>query len=118
MVLKKEVNLRHSKFTVYSSEMKERMKIYFKLNQKYNQCFQSCPKNDELDKKKCDKLCDKVYDKYSEMLYDRYNENPEKLLEKVDRSPIYKSRKKEMTKSLWYKIFLVPSPFYKENKED
>ena len=115
MSLKKEVDLRNRKFIVYSSEMKERMKIYFNLTTKYNKCLITCPKNDDYSKKNCEKLCEKVYDKYSELLLNRYKNCPEKLLEKVERSPIYKERKKDFTKSLWYKLFLVKSPFYKEN---
>jgi hypothetical protein len=117
MSLEKEIDLRSKKMTIYSSEMKERMKIYFKLQKKYEKCFSSCPKEDEESRLVCSNLCDKVFDQYSQILYDRYKDNPEKLLEKVENSPMFKTKKKEFTKSLWYRLFLVPSPFHKEQEE-
>ena len=43
MSFTKEVDLRSQKYYIYSSEMKERMKVYQMLHKDYSKCMQSCP---------------------------------------------------------------------------
>lgn len=105
MSIKKEVIGRSEVYTIYSSEMKERMKIYFQLTEKYNNCKKSCPIFDMDSEKECEELCNKVYDDYSQILADRYKEEPEKIDEVVERAPSFTKQKKPETNTLWYRIF-------------
>lgn len=84
--------------------MKERMKVYFKLNALFQRCMKTCPQKDSHQKVSCDQLCSKVYDEYVESLKERYKENPGKIDEVVQNSPLSKTTKKPFTNSLWYKI--------------
>lgn len=55
--------------------MKERMKVYFKLNSLYNKCMDTCPISTK-ENNQCESLCSKVYDKYVDELKDRYKDDP------------------------------------------
>lgn len=85
--------------------MKERMKVYLQLTEKYNNCKKSCPVYNNDSEKECEDLCQKIYDDYSELLEDRYKENPEKLDEVVKGAPLFTKEQKPETKTLWYRIF-------------
>jgi len=105
MSIKKEVILRSEVMTVYSSEMQERMKVYFQLQEKFEECKSKCINSQASEDGHCEKLCGSIFDDYAKQLYDRYKDSPEKLDEQVSNSPIFETRKREHTKSIWYNIF-------------
>lgn len=101
MSIRKDVIGRHEVYTIYSSEMKERMKVYFGLTEKYNQCKKTCSSFDE----DCEEMCSKIYDSYSDSLLHRYKDDPEKLNEVVRNSPLMTKTKKPECETYWYKTF-------------
>ena len=107
MSIEREVILKNEIYTVNSSEMQERMKLYFSLTEEFNKCFKACEKsffdlNKEEIKKECDNKCDKVYDLYSKMLYNQYKDHPERLDETCEGvAPFYKRDRED--KPHWFK---------------
>jgi len=105
MSIKRELILRSEVMTIYASEMQQRMKFYFQLQEKFEDCQNKCMNSQTSEDGYCEKLCGSIFDDYAKQLYDRYKDNPEKLNEKVTDSPIFETRKREHTKTLWYNIF-------------
>lgn len=105
MSLKKEVHTRTETYTIYSSEMQERMRVYFDLTQEYNQCIEKCPTFDKESEAQCEKVCSAVYDKYALLLKERYEKNPEKLKEVVTNAKGFETKKREHTSGLFYRVF-------------
>ncbi len=105
MSLKKEVHTRTDTYTIYSSEMQERMKVYFTLTQEYNECIEKCPTFDKESEARCEQVCSSVYDKYALMLKERYEKNPEKLKEVVTGARGFESKKRDHTSGLFYRVF-------------
>ncbi|KAM3141246.1 hypothetical protein pb186bvf_006631 [Paramecium bursaria] len=65
-MIKEKVILRHEVYNVYSSEMQERMKVYFDLTKKYQECNNVCqnvPNNQN-----CNLECEKIYNEYAQIL--------------------------------------------------
>ena len=94
MSIKKEVVLRSEIYTIYSSEMQERMKVYFQLQEQYKTCKDNCV-GSSTDDTFCENLCSKIFDDYAKKLENRYKDDPEKLNEVVQNSPIFEARKTE-----------------------
>lgn len=105
MSIKKEVVTRTEVYTVYSSEMQERMKVYFDLTQEYNTCLGECPAIDDESKLRCETICSKVYDKYALMLHDRYKESPEKLKEVVANQKHFETKRRKHIDGWFYRVF-------------
>ena len=105
MSLKKVVQTRTETYTIYSSEMQERMKVYFDLTEEYSSCMSKCPKIDEQSDQQCEKVCGSIYDKYALLLKSRYEENPEKLKEVVSGARSFDKVRRTHTNSWFYKVF-------------
>lgn len=105
MSIKKEVVTRTETYTIYSSEMQERMKVYFDLSEEYNKCMHQCPKIDESSEKACEQACSVVYDKYALLLQDRYKKNPEKLNEVVQGAKSFETKKRPHVDGFFYRLF-------------
>jgi ribosomal protein S17E len=105
MSIKKEVVTRTEVYTVYSSEMQERMKVYFDLTQEYNTCLTECPAIDEESKTRCEAICGKVYDKYPLLLQERYQQNPEKLSEVVTNQKSFETKRRPHIDGWFYRHF-------------
>lgn len=68
--------------------------------------MKECPKWNEDDlENNCEKQCDVVYEKYPYLLYDNYKDRPQKLDEVCENAPSFTKKKREFTKSIWWKIF-------------
>lgn len=105
MSIKKEVVTRREIYTINSSEMQERMKVYFDLTEQYKTCLSHCPKVDKSSEEECEKACGTVYDKYALMLKDRYKEDPEKLKEVVQGVKPFETKRRPHIDGWFYRIF-------------
>jgi hypothetical protein len=105
MSIKKEVVTRTEVYTIYSSEMQERMKVYFDLTEEYNKCMHQCPKIDEASENQCEQACSTIYDKYALLLQQRYQANPEKLNEVVQNARPFDTKKRDHVDGLFYRLF-------------
>ena len=105
MSIKKEVVTRTETYTIYSSEMQERMRVYFDLTEEYNTCMYQCPKFDADSENVCEQACSTIYDKYALLLKERYKETPEKLNEVVKGAKNYETKKRSHVYGMFYRLF-------------
>lgn len=105
MSVKREVITRTETYTIYTSEMQERMRVYMDLSEQYKTCMSKCPTYDKESEVECEKACSTVYDKYALLLKDRYKENPEKLNEVVTGAKHFETKKRPHVDGWFYRLF-------------
>ncbi len=67
----------------------------------------------------CIKDCDKIYDQYSDLLYNRYKDDQERLNMEVKNLPCFINKTRKGYDTLFYKIFNFPfSEIWPGKKED
>lgn len=105
MSVKREVTTRTETYTIYTSEMQERMRVYFDLSEEFNKCMTRCPQFDKDSEAECEKACSTVFDKYALLLKDRYKDQPEKLNEVVTNARHFEAKRRPHVDGMFYRIF-------------